>query len=255
VSPRPYVTIFSTMTIDGRIASSTRFSELSCPYDLARLRLLRGAHEAVMVGANTVLIDNPTLRKRLEPRTNKYYRVVVDGRLRLTPGLRIFREPGPKVIVVTASDDEEKIAMIRKTGADVIVSREPSDPRSEVNLREALQILYEQYGIQSVLVEGGGSLNYSLLRRRVVDELRATITPYIFGAGVSIVNDYGGTGFRNRNESPKLVLKCTELCPCGQCVHIVYSVLDKCCEPVLREPPIQTCLSKEIERAVKGLSV
>ena len=251
MNQRPYVTIFSTMTIDGRIASSTRFSELSCNYDLARLRLLRGAHEAVMVGANTIIIDDPTLRKRLEPRTTKYYRVIVDGKLRVSPNQRIFREPGPKVIVVTASSDKERIKKIRELGADIVKVDTLGD-KDEVDLREALQILAENYDINSVLVEGGGALNYSLLRQRVVDELRATITPYVFGAGVSIVNDYLGTGFRDRSESPRLRLSCAELCPCGQCVHVAYTVLSKCCEPRLRKPPIESCLSERLRRLVQS---
>ena len=249
MAERPYVTIFSTMTVDGRIASSTGFSELSCKYDLARLKLLRGAHEAVMVGANTILVDNPTLRKRLDPRTTRYYRVIVDGRLRLTPKLRIFTEPGPPVIVVTASTDKEKIAKLRLAGAEIIVAK---DSETRVDLITALKTLNENYGIRSILVEGGGSLNYSLLHSRTVDELRATITPFLFGAGVSIVNDPNNNGFRDTKESPRLGLQCTELCPCKRCIHVAYIVLDKCCPPVLDKPPIEPCLAQRLQGLVEG---
>jgi 2,5-diamino-6-(5-phosphoribosylamino)pyrimidin-4(3H)-one reductase (EC 1.1.1.-) len=58
---RPYVIIFSTLSIDGRLATKTGYSELSCPYDKQRQHEIRSEVDAVMVGANTVRVDNPSL--------------------------------------------------------------------------------------------------------------------------------------------------------------------------------------------------
>jgi 2,5-diamino-6-(ribosylamino)-4(3H)-pyrimidinone 5'-phosphate reductase len=243
---RPYVIIFSTITVDGRLASATSFSKLSCNYDLARLRLLRGAVEAVMIGASTALIDDPSLRKRLLPKTEKYYRVVVDGALRLHRGLRLFREPGPQVIVLTGSDDAGKIRQLEEAGAKVHVVGEDG----VVDMKEALRVLAERYGIKSILVEGGGRLNYSLIASKVVDEIRATITPYVFGAGTSFFHDPAMKGFPTTREGPQLKLQCVEKCPCGNCVHIGLKVLDTCCEPLLERSPIEYCLSEKLREII-----
>ncbi len=241
---RPYVVVFSTTTVDGRIASSTGFSMLSCRYDKARLLLLRGLVDAVMVGASTVLIDDSTLRKRLAPRRSRYLRVVVDGRLRLHPGLRLFREPGPPVIVLTGSEDSRKRRLLEEAGAEVVVA----GSGGRVDLAKALRLLLEDYGVRRLLVEGGGVTTYGLLRGGLVDELRVTVTPYVFGAGRSVVDDPGGVGFLTAPEGPGLEPICVEMCPCGRCVHMAYRVL--AAAGVAADTPPPVCLSREARRAV-----
>jgi 2,5-diamino-6-(ribosylamino)-4(3H)-pyrimidinone 5'-phosphate reductase len=244
---RPYVTVFSTTTLDGRIASSTGYSILSCRYDKARLYLLRGHVDAVMVGASTILVDDSTLRKRLRPARSRYLRVVVDGRLRLHPGLRVFREPGPPVIVFTAVGPEEAERRLQGTGALVysVPGREPG----RVDLPRALRILHERHGVRRLLVEGGGVLNYSLASAGLVDEVRLTLTPHLFAAGRSFFDDPAGAGFLSTREGPRLRLACSEACPCGRCVHLVYEVLGA--SPGAADTPPPRCLSEEARRAVE----
>lgn len=246
---RPYTIIFSTATLDGRIASSTRYSMLSCSHDLARLRLLRGAAEAVMVGASTVLIDNPSLRRRLNPSSGKYYRVIVDGKLRLHEGLRLVNEPGPPVIVFTAVHDDEKIERLKARGVHVHVVGE----NGVVDLAKAMEILVVEYGIKRLLIEGGGILNYSMLRAGLVDEIRVTYTPYIFAAGRSLAEDPGATGFTTTSQSPRLRLLCLEKCLCGNCVHVAYRVESTCCPPATG-PYAEPCLSERIAALVEEAS-
>jgi len=245
MAPRPYVLGFSTVTVDGRIASSTGFSALSCRYDKARLLLLRGLVDAVMVGASTVLVDDSTLRKRLAPRRRRYIRVVVDGRLRLHPGLRLFREPGPPVVVLTATDDRDRLGALRKAGAEVVLAGHGG----QVDMAQALRALYEGYGVRRLLVEGGGVTIHGLLAARLMDELRVTVTPYVFAAGRSVVDDPLGRGFTSTGEGPRLEPYCVEMCPCGRCVHIAYRVLDAQGEPRDEAPP--ACLAEEARRAVE----
>lgn len=242
---RPYTIIFSTTTIDGRIASSSGYSMLSCRCDKLRLYMLRGYADAVMVGANTVLVDNPRLVRRIEPKTPRYYRVVVDCKLRLEPSLRLFSVKKPPVIIVACSDaPTEKKQLLRKAGAEILEVGE----RGVIDLAEALAKLYEIYGIRLLLVEGGGVLNYSLVKHRVVDEIRLTITPYVFAAGRSMFHDPLEKGFRSTSESPRLKLACIEMCPCGRCVHLVYRVEDVAIPPTSNASPPPPCLAKELER-------
>ena len=246
---RPYIVVFSTTTLDGRIASSTGYSKLSCKYDLARLRLLRGMVEGVMVGANTVLIDNPRLLSRYMPRTRHYYRIIVDGKLRIHPGLRVVEEEAEKTIILTATRNTQREKEMAEKGVKIHHVGE----NGQVDLDTAMKLLREKYGIRKILVEGGGILVYNLLRRRLVDEIRVTITGAVFGAGRSIVEDPKAVGFKTTAESPKLVLECVEKCPCGNCVHMVYRVTDrKCCPPRLEGGEVvEQCLSSKLVELFK----
>ncbi len=219
---RPYTIVFTTATVDGRIASSTGYSLLSCTYDKKRLYLLRGMTDAVMVGASTVEIDNPRLARRLEPTRPRFHRVVVDGRLRLTPGYRVFTDKTwPTIIVTCKGANPEKKKLFERAGVDLV---EVQCRDWIADMREALARLHKDYGIEVLLVEGGGVLVYTLLAQNVVDELRVTYTPYIFASGRSLASDPEARGFTTREESPKMRLAAHELCPCRQCIHVVYEL-------------------------------
>jgi len=244
---RPLVIHFSTTSADGRIASSTRYSSLSCIFDRARLHLLRGMVNAVMVGAGTVEADNPRLVKRIGG-AKPYYRVVVDGRLRLNPGYRVFDVTEAPTILVTSSDaPREKLRAFLDKGVEVITAGRGG----RVAVGEALQTLLESYGVRAVLVEGGGVLAWSLYRERLVDEYRVTIAPVIFAAGRSVVEDPEGIGFTDWSASPRLEMVCSESCPCGHCIHIVYRVRDARGIPASRPP--RRCLRDYIVKVVDGV--
>ena len=213
---KPYTIIFTTMSIDGRIASTTGFKKLSCPHDKQRLYLLRGRCDAVMVGANTIINDNPTLRRRLNPKTRHYYRVIVDGRLRISPEARIIKIPGPPIIILTATKPPKKWKNI-ETPNQLHIHTIPSQQPGKIDLKQAMKILHNKYNIQHLLVEGGGILNNHLIQEGIADELRTTITPYIIAHGPTIITSQTPT------QPQKLTLKGHEQCPCKQCIHLVYT--------------------------------
>ncbi len=242
---KPYTIIFSTATLDGKIASSTGYSTLSCIYDFTRLYYLRGVVDAVMVGANTILKDNPTLRKRLKPVSKQYYRIIIDGRLRIKPSLRIFTEKSSsKIIVITAVNDRLRIMKFLEKVPTNLVDVHIVGHDGVIDLRKALSLLWSKYGIKSILVEGGGYLNYKLIENRLVDEIRVTITPYVFGAGIGFIRDPSNRGFTTIKDGPTLDLVCFEKCPCGKCIHLVYKVIksDETTLPV----NIPSCISDKL---------
>jgi len=217
---RPYVIVFSTTTIDGRIASPTGYSKLSCPYDLKRLHSLRAKVDAVMVGANTVIKDNPKLTVRLVKGRNPI-RVIVDGNLRTPINAEVYNVSEAKTILITSTKAEkEKVQVLKKKGVIAIVLKDMGGGR--VNLVEALNSLYK-LGIRRILVEGGGRLNWSLIRENLVNEIRITIAPYIFGNGISM---FQGEGFKDTKESPKLKLVNVFKCECGNEIHVIFKVMD-----------------------------
>ncbi len=216
---RPLVRIVSACTIDGRIASRIGFSRLSCEHDLKRLHMHRAECDAVMIGARTAEIDDPMLTVRLVPARRQPIRVVVDGRLLCRVDLKLFRTAReiPTIVFTSASADFRKISILRDMGVNVEIVGEGSI----VDLRRALEILHEKYGVRRLLVEGGGRLNMSLIKQKLVDEIYITVTPYIFGDGVSV---FHGDGFQTTSEGPRLRLVSARLCECGNCIVLHYVV-------------------------------
>jgi 2,5-diamino-6-(ribosylamino)-4(3H)-pyrimidinone 5'-phosphate reductase len=214
----PRVVVFSTMTIDGRIASKTRYSKLSCPHDLKRLHELRARCDAIMVGANTVIIDDPSLRLKYVKGRNPD-KVVVDGLLRTSLTARVYTLKTSKTIVLTTgSAPQEKVKRLREMGVEVVALSE----RPPIDMRKAMEVL-SSLGYRDVMVEGGGELIWHLFKDQVVNELRVTIAPYIFG-GRDAVSLVMGDGFSTTEESPLFELKSVSRCPCGNEVHLIYDV-------------------------------
>ncbi len=213
--PRPFTRIFSTMSIDGRIASSTGYSRLSCDDDFMLQHELRAWSDIVIVGSNTVLVDDPRLTVRRVPRRSPM-RGVIDSRLRVPPTAKIFSRPGGVLITVNSYDIDDLKDYINR---GVIIVQAGED---RVNLVEAWRKLGEELGISKVLVEGGGTLNLALLANGLVDEVWVTISPYVFGSGISI---FHGDGFTGWNDMARFrVLGIKELCG-GSWVNIRYEVL------------------------------
>jgi len=216
---RPYVIVYSTMTVDGKLASKTGFSQLSCPADLRRLHELRAACDAVMVGANTVIVDDPSLRVKYVEGKNPV-RVIVDGLLRTPLSARVYTlKTAPTIVLTSFKAPIDKVKALRELGVEVAVI----DEGPIIDMAKAMKALYER-GIRRLMVEGGGTLLWSLFRDGVVDELRLTLSPYIFG-GVSAVSLVMGEGFESVEDAVKLELNQVSLCECGQEVHIKYKVL------------------------------
>lgn len=217
---KPYIIVFSTTTLNGKIASKTRYSKLSCPIDLMRLHKLRSQVDAVMVGANTAIIDDPSLRLKYFKGSNPA-RIIVDGLLRVPLKLRMFRDKLAKTIVLTSTKaPQDKIKKLRDIGVKVITLQSST---GRISLKEALRILYEM-NIRKILVEGGGDLIWSLFKEKLVDEFRITKSAYIFG-GLNAVSIVSGEGFSSTSESPKFIPIYIELCACGKDVHIAYRVV------------------------------
>ncbi|MEM1638253.1 MAG: dihydrofolate reductase family protein, partial [Pyrobaculum sp.] len=118
---RPRVYMMAAVTVDGRIASKTGYSKLSCPYDLRRLHAMRAMVDAVVVGANTAITDNPRLTVRYAEGRNPI-RVLIDGALRAPTDLRLFDKSAPTIVFTTSKAPSEKIKELQEKGVEVIVT-------------------------------------------------------------------------------------------------------------------------------------
>lgn len=218
---RPYVRIYTTMSVDGKIASKTGDSRLSCPYDKLRLHSMRSVVDGVMVGANTIIRDDPQLTVRLVKGRNPA-RIVIDGSLKIPLNARVLDVNVAPTIVITSSVAElGKVEQLRRLGVDVVVIESES---THIDMSKALRTLYEK-GLKDLLAEGGGTLLWSLISQRLVDELRVTVSPYVIG-GRNSVSLVEGEGFGYFSEWLRLKLVSHKICECGDEIHLVYRVVD-----------------------------
>lgn len=215
------VIINGAMTLDGKIATATGDSKISSKQDFVRVHRLRASVDAIVVGISTILVDDPLLTVRLARGANPA-RVIVDSRARLPLESRILRSAGQvrTIVAVTSQAPLDKLERIRSAGAEVLVVKEGSGyaaavPRG-VNLKE-LFLTLEKMGMTKVLVEGGGELNWSLLRLGMVDELTVTVAPKIAGGRLA-TTFVEGDGFDQISEGIKLKLKRVERKKSGELV-------------------------------------
>lgn len=183
---RPRTTAKYAMTLDGKIATRTGHSRwISGPDARQIAHILRDRVDAIMVGSNTVVVDNPRLTTRLPEelagRDGSHHplRVIIDGRLRTPPDAHILAPGnGPEPIVYcaeSAASDAE--ARLSESGARV---RRVEERDGHVNLSAVLDDLGAQ-GVNEVLVEGGGGLIGAMLDASLVDDLLSFIAPVIVG--------------------------------------------------------------------------
>ncbi len=218
---RPYVTVFVTMSADGKISSSVGESRLSCPYDKKRLHILRATNDAVMIGANTAITDNPSLTVRYINGSNPV-RVLVDGLLKAPLDLKLFNiQEAPTVVLTSPRAPKEKVRSLESKGVKVIVIRSTG---AGISMNEGLRKLHD-LGIKSLLVEGGGNVIWSLFKERLVDEFRVTVSPYIIG-GEKSITPVEGKGFPTLEDWIKLKLINYFVCECGQEIHLIYKVIN-----------------------------
>lgn len=176
---KPYVILNSAMTLDGKIATRTGSSEISGPEDLQRVHQIRKKLDAIMVGINTVLEDDPrlTVHKFSSKRSDNPLRVVTDSKARTPLNSRVLNEEAETLIAVSQEAPKERIKALMDKGenVDVILAGE-----TRVDLTILMDEL-AQRGVRSLLLEGGSTLNFSMLRAGLVDEVRVCIAPMIAG--------------------------------------------------------------------------
>ena len=210
---RPFVFINVAMTADGKIDTFQRQgAAISSPRDKERVDRLRADADAVMVGGKTLLDEDPKLTVKSEVlRAERLERglspnpikVGVVTEARLKPDSE-FLNSGPADIVIftTRWTSKHHVSLLKSLGVDVYV-----DESEKVDLTKALETL-KQIGVERLMVEGGATLNFELLRLGLVDEITAYVAPMIFG-GANAPTMASGTGLE-RNEAISLKLESAE---------------------------------------------
>ena len=189
-SGQPFVTVKFAISLDGKIATWTGDSHwISCEQSRRFVHGLRRASDAVMVGVDTALLDDPRLTAR-EGGDERYpLRIIVDSRARILPTARVFSQPGRTLVATTTGADAEAVKELEAAGAEVL--RLPPW-KSLVDLNKLFAELSRRE-IVSVLVEGGSTLLGSLFDGGMVDKVVAFIAPVIIG-GAEAKSAVGGQG-------------------------------------------------------------
>ncbi len=189
----PFCTLKTAMTLDGKIAAYTGDSrwvtnERSREY----VHKLRHKYSSIMVGIGTVLADDPLLTTRLDMVNSKNpIRIVVDSKGKIPLDAKILKcdDNTKTIIATTEAIDKEKLKYIEAKGADLIVTPLKNN---RVDLLYLIKVL-GQRKIDSILLEGGSTLNYSALQEGIVDKVLSFIAPKIIGGSLS-KTPVGGKG-------------------------------------------------------------
>jgi len=203
---RPYITGKTAMSLDGRIATSGGESKwITGEISRARAHQLRKFADAIIVGANTVIADDPALTARIGDETHHPLRVILDSTGRTPPGAKVYERVGKGALVVTTKKAPHRtLEAYRELGAEPLALSEGRDGRPD--LEDLLGELHQR-GVVNVLVEGGGGVLGSFFDADLLDELHLFIAPKLIGGGKPA---FGGDGIEHLRDSERFSFSAPE---------------------------------------------
>ena len=200
----PFVIAKFAMSLDGKIATRTGDSKWVTGTEARGLvQQMRKEADAVMVGINTVLADDPQLTARDpsgSPLLRQPLRVVLDTNCRTPANARMLGEPGQTIIAASSQAPTVKRSQLEDAGAEIVTCA--TGPDGRVDPSELLAELGRR-GVVTVLVEGGSTVLGSLLDARHVDKVFAFIAPVIIG-GIQAPSPVEGQGVSAMSQALRL---------------------------------------------------
>ncbi len=198
---KPYVILSAATSVDGKIATKTGDSNLSSKQDKVRLHKLRSKVDAILVGKNTVLLDNPLLTVRYTEGKNPI-RIILDSKGTISTKSKILQTSNkiPTIIAVSKKISKSNFDKLCKFPVEIIIAG-----KNSVNIKLLLKKLFNKK-INTILVEGGGTINWEFIKQNLFDELIITLSPFLIG-GNDAISFVQGKGFEKISNSPNLRLK------------------------------------------------
>lgn len=180
---KTHVLVNFAQSQDGFLADSSGQSQLSSPEDWEEVHQIRARVDAVIVGIETVLKDDPRLTARISsPNVKQPLRIVLDSRARTPIVSRVLGPEARTWIIATQSASPDSVSRLSDKVEVKIIGAE------WVDLKSLLKICSES-GVQKVLVEGGSRVINSFLQLNLVDEIRIATAPVKYGTGVKALAD------------------------------------------------------------------
>ncbi|HJJ33814.1 MAG TPA: dihydrofolate reductase family protein [Methanocorpusculum sp.] len=218
---RPHVLMISEITTDGKltlgkgVSSKVLMKYMSHEAEVM-LHQTRAEYDAIMVGSNTIKIDNSNLTVRLAEGKSPL-RVIPNAAADLSPDSNVFNvQNAPTILAVTKKAPEERLILFREKGVSVVFAGE-----EKIDFPLLMDILVREFGVKSLIIEGGPTLNWFMLHHRLVDEIRLIHMPFIVG-GADTPSLVGGEHLGSENDMIKLDLKGTKMA--GDNLITEYSV-------------------------------
>lgn len=177
IHKKPFITIKTATTLDGKIACKTGSSKwITSEKSRNYVQKLRNSHDAILTSSNTVIIDNPSLTCRMKNGKNPI-RIVIDSKLKADPKSNVYRDDQTPVFIVTDKNISEQK---QKTYPNYVNFIKCKLKNGKIDLKDASQKLYEK-NIKSILIEAGGTLNHAFVNEKLADKLIQFIAPKIIG--------------------------------------------------------------------------
>ena len=210
----PYVTLKSATSLDGKIATVTGESKWITGEEARKdVHQFRHTHDAILVGVNTVIKDNPSLTTRLEAGGKNPIRVILDSSLRTPLESRIVNDEAAETIIVTgAGIDVKKEKQFSERGIEIIKLE-----TAQIGILEMLKKLGER-GITSLFVEGGAEVHGSFLKEKAFQQVITYIAPKLLG-GKSAPAAFGGEGIAQLEDT--VPLEIIDVKQIGQDIRII----------------------------------
>ncbi len=205
-SRKPFVTLKGAISLDGKVSTHRGESKwISSEKSRKITHKLRSINDAILVGVDTVIMDNPQLTCRLRKKANDPLRIILDSTLRIPPSSQVIqlsrKSPSPTIVVTTERATPKKIKTIERAGVQVLVTKSTQDLR--IDLDNLLTILGER-NITSLLIEGGPTVNASALQAGIVDKLVLFVSPILIG-GITSPSLVGGAGIEKLVDAYKII--------------------------------------------------
>ena len=197
VNRLPFVSLKTASTLDGKIASKTGDSKW-ITNELSRtfVHTLRHQHQAILVGIETVIKDDPQLTTRLSVQGLDPIRILIDSQLRTPPQSKILSETtGRTIIITTEQASTDQAERLKQQGAEIWIA----GAGPQVDLVLAMRMIGDQE-ISSILLEGGGRLNGAMLEQQLIDKCYLFFAPKIIG-GDSAPGNFSFSGFASMSEA------------------------------------------------------
>ncbi|MEH7335437.1 bifunctional diaminohydroxyphosphoribosylaminopyrimidine deaminase/5-amino-6-(5-phosphoribosylamino)uracil reductase RibD [Neobacillus drentensis] len=199
VKKKPFVTLKSGITLDGKIATHTSHSKWITSEEARKdVHHLRNENMAILVGANTVIKDNPELTTRI-PNGRNPIRVIMDSALKIPLESKVVTDKQAETWIFTSKNyDKEKEAALLSLGIKVF----KTSGSKHVDPNDVVHILGENL-VSSLLIEGGGTINASFLENQLIDKVVLYFAPKLIG-GKHAPTFLEGEGFEKMSEAVEL---------------------------------------------------
>ncbi len=218
---RPWAFMLVAVSLDGKIAPRRRPGQpnpvgpsLIDPEIMKLHNRQRADVDAIMVGRNCIQLDDSSLTLR-EAAGKNPVRIVLDGLAEIPPTARVLQGDVPTIVAVTQDADARRVEALMAQGARIVTAGRGQF----VDLPRLMDILYKDYGIMRLLVEGGGTVHRSMIAAGLYDELHLILCPFVIGGAASITPVQRGA-FWPRGEVPRYRLERADRH--GDYLYIVY---------------------------------